>query len=111
MPHLGINNQLIHYERDKTYQSIGVVGSTHGGAVYDLLEFNPGNRFGYQQRKRLGESLEYELIDELSLIDQFLRERVFHSGNGVRKLMEEDKPHFENTQLLYEKILSALNGK
>lgn len=110
MPHLRINNQVIHYEKDKRYLSIGVVGSTHGGAVYGLYGFDPKRRLGYQQRKQLGESLEWELTHELSLIDKFLRSRVYHINNGVRELTEEDKPHFENTQRLYLEILSVLKG-
>ena len=114
MAYLRINGQTIHYDEALPYQSIGVVGSGHGGEVRDTFPLSPRSRFGYQSslRKRVSQDA---LIDELSvdsnLIGHFLKTGVFNGDNGVKRLSDEDRPAFERTAKLYREVLSALRGK
>ena len=111
MPHLRINGNTIRYDNKLDYDSIGVVGSGHGGEVWDVYPFNPGHRLGYERRKRDGSFFTIELGEELRLVKDFLRTGFYHGDNGVKHLTEADKPAFERTTKLYHEVLAALRGE
>ncbi|MDP3734154.1 MAG: hypothetical protein Q8R37_02910 [Nanoarchaeota archaeon] len=114
MAYLRINSQTIYYDEKLPYQSIGVVGSGHGGAVYDTFHLNPRSYFGHQSgnRKRVSQDiLRTELTHDLGLVRGFLKTGIFNGDNGTKKLIDEDKPAFERTVKLYHEVLSALRGK
>ena len=114
MAYLRINGQTIRYDESLHYQSIGTVGSRHGGEVCDTFSLNPRSSLGYQSgfRRRVSQDA---LIAELSVgskrIKHFLDTGIFNGDNGTKKLTNKDRPAFERTAKLYQEVLSALKGK
>ena len=111
MPNLRINGNTIRYETKLPYMSIGVVGSSHGGEVYDTYPLTPNHRLGYQSRRRHKDFFAIELAEELRLTEEFLRTGFYHGDNGVKHLTEADKPAFKRTVKLYHEVLAALRGE
>jgi len=114
MTYLRINGRNIFYDKKLPYLAIGVVGSGHGGEIYDRFQLDPKSCLGYKSANRTQiseEALKIGLSHDLSLMRKFLSTGVFEGGNGTVELDEEERPAFERSAELYNEVLAALKGK
>ena len=108
MKKLQVHGIQVEYDETKQYRSIGVVGSTHGGEVFDSYHVSPEHGLHFPKNIEI---MVLEMEGELYKISQLLKNGSFPGDNGVIQPKAGEIEQYKNTQELYLRILAKVKDK
>jgi len=102
-----INGNKIEIDEDKKYLSIGNTAGNIDEPTYHSYYTNPGKSLEWKMEYFGLGAFVIEIKQELRMIEELLEKGSFNENENRIKLIDLDKPHYENTRDVYTRILEA----